>query len=288
MRYYEEMLNPKILSMGILSICISIFTITWANAAENDTTEKALRLITDTADKICNTIPLEGEHRTLMLHGTAKAELNGLLKKLTDLGIQGSANYSSEEYTNVLQADLAKALQDNTNCKLTVFTSLQKKLIPNSSPNQSPPCDDLVRANDIRNGPGQIPSPTIFKDLSNDELKKLVQAKAKELRDFQSQYNLDLKSAVVTSKDNDAAIERKRKESQSIKNKWTKKFQSTLHRASYSLYEELLFRRHMMWPVCSKSGLSIDAHHALYGGLLRVENPLSDLANYLEMLASGL
>jgi len=91
--------------------------------------EEALRLISDVADRICKDIPLEGKKENLELSGSAKAEINGLIKKLVDLGIEGAAKYEKSDYEGVLQEDLVKALETSTNCRLEVFRELKDDLL---------------------------------------------------------------------------------------------------------------------------------------------------------------
>jgi hypothetical protein len=61
--------------------------------------------------------------------GEIKAELNGLIKKLADLGVSGGGEVTSSEYKGLLQQDLPAALRDLRECKLNVFNVLQEKLI---------------------------------------------------------------------------------------------------------------------------------------------------------------
>jgi hypothetical protein len=65
-------------------------------AADNLETQKAaLKIISDFADRICLTVKQEGTSHDVELSGKAKAELNGLLKRLANLGIEGVAQYQS-------------------------------------------------------------------------------------------------------------------------------------------------------------------------------------------------
>jgi hypothetical protein len=93
----------------------------------------ALKDITDAAERICNSIPLNGTSQSAELSGQAKAEVNGVIKKVADLGVQGAGKYQTSEFSNVLQRDLAQAIQTNTNCKQTVFNVLVDRMIPAQS-----------------------------------------------------------------------------------------------------------------------------------------------------------
>ena len=66
-----------------------------------------------------------------------KAEVEGLLKRLADLGFSGGGSAEKSAYEGLQQSDLAGALQNNAQCKLQVFQVLQEKLIPSMSDKRS-------------------------------------------------------------------------------------------------------------------------------------------------------
>lgn len=96
-----------------------------AAQSELDQKEQALDLIASFAERICQEIPIEGEGQKLELSGRAQVELNEILEKLADLGIEGAAKYESEEYKGVLQKDLAELLKNNMQCRLDVLKELK-------------------------------------------------------------------------------------------------------------------------------------------------------------------
>jgi len=100
-----------------------------AHAESLEAQEKALDLIANTADRICNIISTKGEADSVEAKGGVTAQLNGLASKLADIGISGSGSFNNESYQNVLRPDLPLALKDNAACKLKVFNSLQSKLL---------------------------------------------------------------------------------------------------------------------------------------------------------------
>ncbi len=100
-----------------------------ASAAPLDT-KQALDLITQTADRICNVVSTKGEAESADVKGQVQAQLSGLAAKLANLGVSGTGSINNEQYQNVLRQDLASTLRDNTECKLTVFKTLQPKLLP--------------------------------------------------------------------------------------------------------------------------------------------------------------
>jgi hypothetical protein len=117
----------------IIALCLAVFIcagfIETACAESLEKLTKALDLITDTADKICNIVRPEGSSQQMKVTGEVKAELGGLIKRLDDLGISGASNFETDEYEGVLQADLAVALQRNIECKLKIFQKLREKMI---------------------------------------------------------------------------------------------------------------------------------------------------------------
>lgn len=109
-----------------------------ARSADLKKTENALGLINKFADRFCDRIPLNGTEENLELSGEAKAQLQGLLKKLTHLGIEGAANYQLSDYEGILATDLKDALRDNQNCRLRIWEDL-KKLVSTSQVRHTPP-----------------------------------------------------------------------------------------------------------------------------------------------------
>jgi hypothetical protein len=103
----------------------------------------ALQIITDFADRLCLTPPLEGSGSTVELSGVAKAELDGLLKRMAALGIQGSAKFQQSQFRGLLQKDLVAALKTSTDCKLKVLDALKDKLLSNVS---APTADEVADA----------------------------------------------------------------------------------------------------------------------------------------------
>src|SRR5262245_62095367 len=86
-----------------------------------DAQTKALALITKTADAICSIVNHAGSSQSLKVKGDVKAQLSGLIRQLADLGITGAADFTTDQYEGVIQADLATAIQRNSECKLKVF-----------------------------------------------------------------------------------------------------------------------------------------------------------------------
>lgn len=103
-----------------------------------DDMKKALDIIADFADRTCSKIPLEGSGNSVELTGEGKTELKGMLKKVANLGIEGAAKYEETEWTNVLQKDLAKKLQESDTCRMKVFNELKDRIIPKKEDSSAP------------------------------------------------------------------------------------------------------------------------------------------------------
>jgi hypothetical protein len=61
------------------------------------------------------------------------AELNGLAKRLADLGVSGAGDLTSKSYQGVLQRELADTLNNQRQCKLEVLRTL-RGLLPDPPP----------------------------------------------------------------------------------------------------------------------------------------------------------
>ena len=92
---------------------------------------EALKLISNTADQICNENLAQRSNRDeISIQGSARAEIDGLAKKLLDLGIEGAGSYKGVETEGVVQRDLASAIRSQAGCKQGVFYALLERFIP--------------------------------------------------------------------------------------------------------------------------------------------------------------
>lgn len=115
----------------IFGFVFAIFAASEASAQPQaiDVQAKALDLITKTADSVCSIVTQHGSSESVNVKGEVKAQLDGLIKKLADLGINGAADWKSDQYEGVIRTDLASAIQNNAQCKFNVFDKLQAKMI---------------------------------------------------------------------------------------------------------------------------------------------------------------
>ena len=124
-----EAMRSKIGRTCALIFLLACSSSTPAAADDIERQARALKLIRDTAADICNTIQQDGSTKDLELSGTAKAKVDGALSKIADLGIEGSANFKSDQFKGVLHQELATAIRDNANCRLEVLKLLNEKLL---------------------------------------------------------------------------------------------------------------------------------------------------------------
>lgn len=98
-----------------------------------DAQRQALQAIADTADRICNTVKLEGSSESQKVKGEVNAQLSGLSKALASLGFGAQAQRDTEKYAGLLRPDLPAALNANSDCKLRVFEKLSDIMLGNGS-----------------------------------------------------------------------------------------------------------------------------------------------------------
>ncbi len=121
----------KWLPPGCFGALIIPFVLFISNARADDLAAQAaaLKVITDAAADLCYTISQESASNQIEISGDVKAKLAGLAAKIAELGIEGAGKYTSVESKGVLQQQLADALAQSSNCRLTVFQLLQEKMI---------------------------------------------------------------------------------------------------------------------------------------------------------------
>ena len=90
---------------------------------------EALKQIQIFATNFCGAYYREGSSQKLELDGKAEAKLNGLLKKLTDMGISGAAKFSSMKYIGLHQGDLAPEYKNIRACKLQIWNDLKNTIL---------------------------------------------------------------------------------------------------------------------------------------------------------------
>jgi hypothetical protein len=123
--------HPKKPLAKAVAISLAVFLGMGQATGQDAQYKDALKEITDAANQICQSPPLEHSSDGVNLSGEAKAKLGGVVGKLADLGIAGTADYQHSESRGVLEKELATAMRAGNDCKLEVFKTLERDLLHN-------------------------------------------------------------------------------------------------------------------------------------------------------------
>lgn len=110
------------------ALCLWVIT-SFAQPTKASEQREQLALISEFARSLCDDVQAKGRTQAWDVSGAAKAKLSGVVKKLADAGAEGAVKYNSAEYEGLLQADVAKAIGDQVNCRLEIFRGLKGSLI---------------------------------------------------------------------------------------------------------------------------------------------------------------
>jgi len=107
----------------------------FADASAQNLAEQsaALKVIRDTAADICYTVEQKGQKSQTQLKGDVQAKVDGALAKIVGLGVQGSGEFTGQDYQGVTRDALASAIKSSTDCRLTVFNKLVEKMLSGTS-----------------------------------------------------------------------------------------------------------------------------------------------------------
>lgn len=119
----------KKMSMSILLTIALLAFAPMSSATDLSSQSEALSLILQFSEKFCKDPSMSGSTESNSLTIEGKAELNGLIKKIANLGIGAAGKYENDNYQGLLQKDLIKALENSQNCKMVVWNDLNDKLI---------------------------------------------------------------------------------------------------------------------------------------------------------------
>lgn len=96
---------------------------------------EALAEIRSFAESFCGDLfDAGGSSESLALEGAAKAEIDGLLKKLVSIGVEGAASFDSGEYVGVLREQLSAERSDNRDCRMTIWNDLKAGVVSAPAP----------------------------------------------------------------------------------------------------------------------------------------------------------
>ena len=133
----------SLVMIAVMSSMTILIQTSMASSLEEQ--KESLKIIADFAERLCNDIPLKGQGSNLELTGKAKAELNWILKRLVNLGVEGAVKYQDTKYEGLLQKDLVRALKDSTDCKLKIWKDFKKQLFGPENNSRSDPPDPCAK-----------------------------------------------------------------------------------------------------------------------------------------------
>lgn len=110
-------------------VCLFVTVMLGGNAQGQEDYERKLDAITRAAAKLCESVPLNQVNSDLTWTASGKAELSGILKTLTNAGIDGAAKFERGESFGVLQKDLAGAIKDGNDCRSKIGDKLIDRLL---------------------------------------------------------------------------------------------------------------------------------------------------------------
>jgi hypothetical protein len=93
-----------------------------------------IQIIKDTAASICNTVKeAKGQKSETQLQGDVKAQLNGLIGKVVDIGGSGKGSLDREEFEGLSRDATATALEGDRSCRERLFNKMFDTLSANPS-----------------------------------------------------------------------------------------------------------------------------------------------------------
>jgi len=90
---------------------------------------EALRAVQEFAAEFCGELMTEGSSQNVKVDGSAEAKLSGLLDKLADIGVQGTAEFDQQKYVGLVREELGDDLKNNRECRTRVWDDLKVAVI---------------------------------------------------------------------------------------------------------------------------------------------------------------
>jgi hypothetical protein len=109
-----------------------------AQGFDFETQRKVVDYARETAQSLCDAVRAEGSSRAANLNGKVEVEVNGLLRRLAELGLSVGGSINSTQYRGLRQEDLPAAMRDASNCRQRTFDSLVRTLMPQQGPGRPP------------------------------------------------------------------------------------------------------------------------------------------------------
>jgi hypothetical protein len=100
---------------------------------------QALDALAAFADHICRDAPLDSRSSKTELSAQGKAEVNGFLKYLTNLGVDVNASRTNTGTSGILQDQLAGSIANSNDCRKSVVHDFRELVFSPSGPTPSNP-----------------------------------------------------------------------------------------------------------------------------------------------------
>lgn len=111
-----------------LTLCLIISP---AFGEDFETTQKALKMISEYAESICG---LVGKASTTEVQANGNAKVSELVKRLADLNVGAAVKYTEENYQGALRKDVGAAVNHSLDCKERLSDRLIDRLLPKNDP----------------------------------------------------------------------------------------------------------------------------------------------------------
>lgn len=107
----------------------------WSGSARaQSNNNEAVDLIIRAARELCAEIPRTASETKIELNAKATAELQGLVKKLANLGVTTAIGLTKTDSVRaLLESDMLPALTDQNKCRLHIFDKLESKLLSSTA-----------------------------------------------------------------------------------------------------------------------------------------------------------
>jgi hypothetical protein len=98
-------------------------------AAAQQLNPQQIQIIKDAAASICNTVKeAKGQKSESQIQGDVKAQLNGLVGKVIDIGGSGKGSLNNEEFDGLSRDATATALEGDRSCRERLFNKMFEQL----------------------------------------------------------------------------------------------------------------------------------------------------------------
>jgi hypothetical protein len=113
-----------------LGLCaVLVWGVSVPAASGQQLNQQQIQIIRDTAASICNTVKeARGQKSDVQIQGDVKAQLNGLVGKVVDVGGSGKGSITREEFEGLSREATATALGDDRSCRERLFNKMFDKL----------------------------------------------------------------------------------------------------------------------------------------------------------------